>query len=136
MVIFLDSRVLREFYGKEKLSHPQVLFRGWCIVTTRLHPSPHQRSHSSKSKPKIWWRLLCFYVCFCCCIETSSIKRLLNLFSVSLNDRHVEVEITLIVSSQTNLHNLLCLYYQNHCKSEYINLNVQYSSRLDRKIFV
>lgn len=56
-------------------------------------------------------------------------QRLLNLFSVSLNGRRVEIEIALIVSSQTNLHDLLCLYYQNHC-SQNILIST-YSTVLD-----
>lgn len=106
------------------------------VITTHLHPSPHQRNHSSKSKlGKQVPSLVVFMYAFAAEQKPTASKGCLT-FSVSLNGRHVEVEITLIVSSQTKLHNLFCLYYQNHCSSEYINLNVQYSSRLDLKIFL
>lgn len=111
----------------------------YCILTAHLYPSTHQRNHSSKSQPRS--RCLLLFLCMFFFLLNGNLRRLQNqkdwlTFSISLNGRHVEVEITLIVSSQTKLYNLFCLYCQNRCSSEYINLSVQYNSRLAREVFL
>lgn len=75
------ARVLRESFMAKRDIH-KLFLGGDVFVTTRLHPSPHQRNHSSKSKPG--------GRCFSCVfmyafaeLETRNIKRLFNLFCIT-----------------------------------------------------
>lgn len=137
---FSDGWSLQRF-SQQRISNYKLFFflTGYCILTAHLYPSTHQRNHSSKSRPRS--RCLLLFLCMFFFLLNRNLRRLQNqkdwlTFSISLNGRHVEVEITLIVSSQTKLYNLFCLYCQNRCSSEYINLSVQYNSRLAREVFL